>query len=649
LVQSLVVYIAAEDNAATVSRWLLIDGQQRMTTVTLLLTALRDRLPKDGESTSGNHHEVPPRAAMNDYYLRNTYAPADRRHKLQLRRSDHEALAALLDERDLPAVRSVRIIENFEFFREKLDEADLDIVYAGLRKLVTVDVCLTRGQDDPQMIFESLNSTGLDLTQADLIRNFVLMRQDEASQTRLYEEYWRPIEIAFGQKYRSDFDKFVRDYLTLQLRPSKQFKADAIYHQFRTYFHAKTAEGASAESILAELKRFGKYYAASSLGLEENAELREAFDRLRSLVGVASVTVLRLYDCYQRSKTLSTSEFAEGVILLESYVFRQSMCGMQPRSFGELFASLAYKIKDESPLQCLKVALKRQSRKRRFPTDGEFRESLETRDIYDARNCFYLLERIENSGKERVLTTKLTIEHIMPQNESLSLEWREMLGPEWKSVQESWLHRLGNLTLTGYNSEYSDRSYTDKKSMKNGFDSSPLRLNRAMRNSAVWTANEMEKRGRELAAQALGIWPGIDVDLNAVKQAELEEHQAQAARYTIEELPFTSDSRALFDLLRPEILSLGGNVIELLGPKSIVYRVFDFFVEVIPRKQRLSLLLNLDIGECDDPTGRAVDASEYSFIINATQSGGVLFSFNSQEDITGAVHLIRQAYEGVSE
>jgi hypothetical protein len=249
-----VVYVAAEETFAAIARWLLIDGQQRLTTVTLLLAALRNRMPNpDSEIQQATDEGVlPTRSELEDYYLFNTHGKGDRRFKLHLRRTDQETLAALLEEKELPRDVSERIRENFEFFEEKLADADLDVVYRGIKKLVAVDVSLTRGQDDPQMSFESLNSTGLELTQADLIRNFVLMRLDEQLQAKLYENYWQPIEKAFGERYRSDFDKFVRDYLTLQLKPSKQFKADSIYQEFRTYFYG-IGSGGSIDELLAKL------------------------------------------------------------------------------------------------------------------------------------------------------------------------------------------------------------------------------------------------------------------------------------------------------------------------------------------------------------------------------------------------------------
>ena len=642
-----VVYVAAEDNTATITRWLLIDGQQRMTTLTLLLIALRDQMNHaPGNGDSGDEVSTP--EELDDYYLRNRHGKGDRRHKLHLRRADHDTLNALLDGKEFPEAASERVKENFIFLRDLVAQADVQTVYAGIKKLVVVDVCLTRGQDDPQMIFESLNSTGVDLTQADLIRNFVLMRLDETSQTQLYEEYWQPIERAFGRRYRTEFDKFVKDFLTLQMRPGTPLKAAEIYHEFRSFF-SRTVEKRGVDGILSDLRRFGTNYTAFSLGQEKQPALKEAFARLRSLIEVASPVVLTLYDYHERAKTLSADEFVEAIELLESFVFRRSVCDMQTRSLGQIFASLAYRITETQPLLSLKVALYRQGKKRRFPTDAEFREALESRDVYDMRTCFYLLDRLENFSKERIDTALFTIEHVMPQNEDLRLEWRTMLGSDWQAVQETWLHRLGNLTLTGYNSTYSDRPFADKKTIAGGFSDSPLRLNKFIREQSAWTATTIEQRGKQLAEKALAVWRPLVVDPLAVKQRELEEHKALAANYKIENLEADESAKRLLDVLRPQIQALGPDVVELPNDRSVIYRVFDFVVEIIPRKQRLSLLLNLDFADCEDPSGKARDATEFAFIIGATEAGGVLYNLDSEDDVSAAINVVRQAYERVTE
>jgi len=640
-----VVYIAAEENTADLTRWLLIDGQQRLTTLTLIMLALRARLKENGEE-AGEDNPTP--EAIDDYYLRNRHGKGNRRYKLHLRRADHETLAALLDSKTPTNGTSERIIENFQFLKEQFGNTNLQTVYNGIKKLVVVHVCLTRGQDDPQMIFESLNSTGLDLTPADLIRNFVLMRLDEQTQTRLYEDYWHPIEKAFGARYRTDFDTFVRDYLTIRLRASTPIRSEAIYQEFCRYFTRATKHN-TVESVLADLKRFGTYYTAFSLGNEQQPDLNTAFDRLHTLIEVASPVILTLYDCYDCTKTLTLEEFIQAVELLESYVFRRSVCDLQTRSLGQIFASLANRIQEQQPLTSLQVALYRQSKKRRFPVDNEFREALETRDVYDMRNCFYLLDRLENFSKERIDTSKFTIEHVMPQNPDLCPEWRTMLGTDWNHVHETWLHRLGNVTLTAYNQKYSDRPFNEKKTIPDGFDASPLRLNKFIREQTTWTATQIQERGTQLADKAISVWQPLIVDIQVVKEAELQERIAQAAQYKLDDLGMDAVAKALFDNLRPQLQALGGDVVELCTPASVTYRVYDFFVEVIPRRHRLTLLINLAFEDCNDPSGKAHNAAEAAFVINATENGGVLYTIKDVADIPLAINIARQAYEGIAE
>jgi predicted transport protein len=203
--------------------------------------------------------------------------------------------------------------------------------------------------------------------------------------------------------------------------------------------------------------------------------------------------------------------------------------------------------------------------------------------------------------------------------------------------------------LTGYNSTYSDRPFAEKKKISGGFNDSPLRLNKFVREQSTWDAAAMEQRGKQLAEKALTVWRPLSVDPLAVKQRELEEYKALAANFKIENLEMDDIAKSLLDALRPQIQALGTDLIELPNARSVTYRVFDFVVEIIPRKQRLSLLLNLDFSDCEDPSGKARDATEFAFIIGAMESGGVLYNLDSVADLSAAVNVVRQAYERVTE
>ncbi|WP_433985234.1 DUF1524 domain-containing protein (plasmid) [Tunturiibacter empetritectus] len=225
-----------------------------------------------------------------------------------------------------------------------------------------------------------------------------------------------------------------------------------------------------------------------------------------------------------------------------------------------------------------------------------------------------------------------------------------MLGDSWKEIQDVWVHRLGNITLTGYNQEYSDRSFDNKKSMTGGFSESPLRLNKFVREQNEWTGTEIEKRGKTLAISALKIWRSLQLDPEILKQAQLKRIKAEAAGYTTDSLEIEDESlKVLLKALSLEICGLGDNITEIFRTKSVTYRVFDHFVEVIPRKQHLTLVLNMDFEDCDDPSELARDTSNKAFITNASESGGVSFPLWSHEEIPAAMHVIRQAYEEVVE
>ncbi len=637
-----VVYISTEEISSSFTRWLLIDGQQRVTTLTLLMAALRDHIMETGWTGSD---DGPTAKKVEAYFLRNVQEEGDREHKLVLRRHDQTTLRAILDRDEMPEQISERIRDNYEYFREQLLEADPETVYRGVGRLIVVDVTLDRGVDDPQLIFESLNSTGMDLSQADLIRNFILMRLSEKDQTRLYETYWCKIESLFRGSERT-FDAFVRDYLALQTRASKQEKADEIYFAFRREFGSLGSNPVGLDAFLEELLRFARYHAAFSLGGQAPDALREPLARLRRQVDVPATLIMSLFDCHDRLGTLSTDEFVQTIELIESYVFRRSICGHQTRGYWQVFANLAYRIDETHPLESLAVGLARQHDNYRFPDDEAFRKALETRELYGKRVCFELLDRLENhSSNEPTDTSKYSIEHIMPQNDNLGPEWREMLGESWHEVQREWLHRLGNLTLTGYNSKYSDHPFDKKKTISGGFEESSVRLNKYVREQSRWTQAEMETRGKELASRSLLIWPCLEVDKTLVEKAEHKEMRAQAKRRDVAKVQMSQKARELFEALRIHVQEMDGDIIELAEKKSVSYHSPTFFMEVLPRKNRVNLLLALDFNEIEDPHGIAKDTSERKFFFYAQYEGGVNVPIWESSDIDKVMPMIRQAHE----
>jgi len=233
----------------------------------------------------------------------------------------------------------------------------------------------------------------------------------------------------------------------------------------------------------------------------------------------------------------------------------------------------------------------------------------------------------------------------MPQNPVLRPEWKAMLGEHWKDIQNEWIHRLGNLTLTGYNSTYSDKPFQEKKTCEGGFNESPLRLNQFIRGKEQWTEKEMEERGKKLAEMALSEWPALEVAEQDVKRIELEELEQRTAKYSRETLEMGEETAELFDALRESLMILGGDVREVYHRRSATFHVLDPFVEIIPRSRRLTVLFDLEFDELDDPGGKAQNSNNWSFITLAQTSGGVVMSITDLDEVAQAAQIAKQAYD----
>lgn len=626
------VYIPEKENSAAIPRWLVIDGQQRITTITLLLLALMRRLQSEKLNTPVSAEEI------EDYYLRNRYGKEEQKYKMLLTKTDKDTLIALLDGKDLPEHPSRRIQENYQFFKNRISSANLDIVYNGIKKLKIVDVSLQQNVDNPQMIFESMNSTGKALTQADLIRNFVLMGLPHDTQTKFYNDYWHPMEILFGaESYNSYFDEFMRFFLVIH-SGNDRIKRDEVYVEFKSYSCKH-----QVEQILKSLLEFAGYYCNIALGKEKDPELSPAFQDIRELrADVCYPMLMEIYHDYKLNR-LNKEEFIEIIFLVESYVFRRAVCDIPTNSMRQTFATFNRKLKRDRYLESVKAAFLLLRSYRRFPSDDEFKRQLHIRNLYAFNRRHYWLRKFENFGrKERVFVQDYTIEHIMPQNEDLSLEWKTALGEEWERIHDQYLHTLGNLTLTGYNSEYSDRSFREKRDMEGGFRQSPLKLNEGLGSCEQWNEKAIHERASRLADRAVNIWkaPVLNQDIfeayREVKSETLSIYTIEAHHYLNGGLP-----RELYEVFRKEVLNLDECVREEILKLYIAYKAETNFVDIVPQAKRLRLSLNIDFSEINDPRGICRDVKE----IGHWGNGNVEVDLENREDLPYILGLVRQAFE----
>lgn len=506
-----IVYIDMGTPAGRPQQLLLIDGQQRLTTISILLCAIKDYVQKFNLET-----KLINLAKIKNQFLYNSDEIDEDRYKLLLNVQDKETYIKLIDNTIFTVNKpATNIIKCYEFFYERIEDfikqhGQIDEIYAGIFKLSLVSISLDKDSDNPQMIFESMNSTGKDLSQTDLLRNYLLMDLTPEKQTRLYKTYWKPMEELFGEDiYKNDvnkFDYFIRDFLTLKSDTGYICKINNVYENFKRYYLDNNCE---KFAVLKDLFTYAKYYACIDLLQENDDELKLYWQEFKKLDShVVYPFLLKLYDDYS-CQILIKEDFKKILQVVISYLWRRAICEIPTNSLSKTFATLYQAVDKEDYVNSVIKAFVFKSSYKRFPSDYEVREKLQTKDIYHFRLRKYLLEALENYYHKEPIdlnTANYTIEHIMPQNIEHNLSWQQMLGEDWQEVHSLYLHTLGNLTITGYNAEMSNKSFWEKVNGESGFKHSHLKLNESIAQCDVWNKKAIQRRTNILTDIILKIW-----------------------------------------------------------------------------------------------------------------------------------------------
>lgn len=495
-----------------VSRCLLIDGQQRLTSVTLLLIALAEYAREHPENLRFSADMLIDRG-----YLVDKYATGEGRYKLTLSGDDREVLHSMCDhviapDRPNQANIDSRLEANLDLFRSLVAAIDdANVVWNGLQRLEVVSVTLDQGRDEPQLVFESMNSTGLDLETSDLVRNYMLMGCPMVEQNTLYADYWLPMERTLGSL---SFDAFLHDWMVVTLQKPVP-KGRAMYSEFKRFAASSSLPRMErTRDLLENMLEYARYYAAIKGIAAAGSGDMNVDRRLESIQNLDSTVtdslVMYMFAAWKHHRT-NRDGLLRMLADLESYLFRRMICSVSSNGLNKLVPSLIAKLEsaEHDLVETFAALLLTETAKAtRMPTDEQFRQALLGEDLYrPAPRCKYLLAGLENHNhpKDSRSFSEYTVEHIMPQNAMAHVEWRNMLAdPDRFPLL---VNSLGNLTLTAYNSELSDGTFEQKKNRAiGGYDSEYLSISAELHDAAQWDEQKIAQRGARLADLALQVW-----------------------------------------------------------------------------------------------------------------------------------------------
>lgn len=627
-----IVNIAEQAMPTGVQKYMIIDGQQRMTTLTLLLLALRDYAIKTPEDTTINSKRI------DNMLLKNEYENGDERYKLLLTETDRDILMRLVEEKPIPDGTRSRILENYNYFSGKI--ADMELrpaeVYESIGKLQIVNITLDRAIDDAQAIFESLNSTGKELSESDLIRNYVLMGLEPNEQNYVYDHLWRPMELLFEYETQgSVMDRFFRDYLTMKV--TRIPKQDRVYEEFKAYH--LNCEFATVRDLCQDIYTYAKYYTNMVFKRSTNRALKSLYEDINDLrMEVSYPFLLRVHnDCAQG--IITEDELCEITRLCISYVFRRSICDIPTNSLNKTFATLRNEIKVDDYVNSIKAFFVLRDDYKEFPDDDKFEKAFVSRDVYNMRSRNFLLSHLENfKNKAPIIIKNYTIEHIMPQNPKLSIEWQQELGPTWKEVQKTYLHTIGNLTLTAYNSEMSDSPFMVKMNMEGGFKESALRLNAYLVKLTEWNEQHIKERAKLLADKAKEIWKFPNMTDAEIFPYRVQEKPAE--RYSLDTYDINVFTKTLFDVLDRRIQNLSTGVKREFKKLYVAYKLDTNFVDIVFQKERLRISVNMKYTDVVDQKGICRDITG----LGRWGNGDVELYMEHTSDVDQVMDIIEQSF-----
>lgn len=518
----------------------IIDGQQRLTTITLIYVALYKIAMLLKEEATFNR--------IQKTYLINEFAPEEEKLKLKPTENNKEALKYILSSNEDEFRGYSKIIENYNYFKSVINEENFEIILKGLSKLIFIDISLDRQKDNPQRIFESLNSTGLELSQADLIRNYILMDLSRSDQDYIYKTYWEIIERNAKDETlnKTKISEFIRDFLTLKNKeiPNK----GEVYAKFKLRYPTKSIE--ELRDTLSELKSLVIFYNKLNNPQNENdIEIRTQLEFINRLeINVAYPFLMKVYEDYKRD-VINKQSFILILMLVQSFVFRRFVLGLPTNALNKIFMNLYEKVDFANYLVSVQKSLVIKTGVQRFPRDLETINALLEKDVYNIKpkNRTYLFERLENYQNNEVIVIEgnstITLEHIFPQNPDT--RWKlELDKEEYDSIKEKYINTIGNLTLSGNNGKLSNKYFLEKREMnidnkEQGYAYSRLWLNRSLKNLNKWGLDEIHERAKLLSDRFIKIWdfPNIQIeetiDVDEVNIFDAEDPRFKKLEYAV--------------------------------------------------------------------------------------------------------------------